>query len=246
MLAARSGVKGSFNMRKLILGLTFTLTVALMAAAQDSVPKGASTPPQKVEFSADMRVLDNTERPQIIKLFVGNKRARLDRPTTEGETGRIGSLLIDFDHQFLFLLIPQSKLYLQISGSSGMFFYRGASMFRPSSPANPCGGWVSEANQRGITLRCQSGGPDTVNGRPAVRWDATTPYGGHGSLWYDPNLDFVVKILRNSKSGVQSGYELQNIKEGPQPKALFEFPAGYREFTLTKLVDALTGFGQWQ
>jgi hypothetical protein len=233
-------------MRKLILELTFVLLGALTIAAQDSVPKVGSTPAQSVEFSADMRLLGNSERAQIVKLFVGHKQARLDRPSTEGETNGIGSLLIDFDHQFLFLLIPQSKLYLQISGSNGMPFYRGVSMFRPSSKDNPCGGWVSEANQRGITLRCQSGGPDAVNGRPAVRWDATTPDGGHGSLWYDQDLNFIVKILRTSKGGVQSGYELQNIKEGAQPQTLFDFPAGYRQFTLTRLVDVLIGLGQWE
>jgi hypothetical protein len=70
--------------------------------------------------------------------------------------------------------------------------------------------------------------------------------GGHGSLWYDPNLNFIVKVLRVSKGGVQSGYELQNIKEGAQAQALFEFPAGYRQFTLNRLVDVLFGLGQWQ
>jgi hypothetical protein len=177
---------------------------------------------------------------------VGNKQARLDRPATKGEIGGIGSLLIDFDHQFLFVLIPQSKMYLQIAGSNGTPFYRGVWMFRPSSPENPCGAWVSEANQRGITLRCQKAGQDTVNGRATPRWDATVQDGGHGSLWYDPNLNFIVKVLRVSKGGVQSGYELQNIKEGAQAQALFEFPAGYRQFTLNRLVDVLFGLGQWQ
>jgi hypothetical protein len=93
-------------MRKLILGLTFALIGTFTSPAQDSVPEVASTPAQKVEFSADMRILDNTERTQIVKLFIGHKQARLDRPTTEGETNGIGSLLIDFDHQLLFLFIP--------------------------------------------------------------------------------------------------------------------------------------------
>src|SRR5260370_10944441 len=180
MVAACSSPKGRVNMRKITLRFTCALIGTLTAATQDSVPKVASTPAQKVEFSADMRVLDSTERTQIVKLFIGHKQARLDRPTTEGETNGIGSLLIDFNHQFLFLFIPQSKLYLQISGSNGMPFYRGASMFRPSSTDNPCGGWVSEANQRGIRLRCQSAGPDTANGRPTVRSDATTPDREHG------------------------------------------------------------------
>lgn len=215
-------------------------TIALL------VISAASTSAKKVEFSADMQVLDGAGRTQIVKLFVGNEHARLDRPTTEDETDGIGSLLIDFDHQFLFLLIPQSKMYLQIAGSNGTPFYRGAWMFRPSSPDNPCGGWVSEANQRGITLRCQRAGEDSVNGRPTSRWDATIPDGGHGSLWYDPSLNFIVKVLRTSKGGIQSGYELQNIKEGTQPQTLFEFPTGYRQFTLNRLADVLIGLGQWQ
>ena len=215
-----------------------TLTLVVMAAV--------STSAQNVEFSADMQVLDGTGRTQTVKLFVGNKQARLDRPSTKDETNGIGSLLIDFDHQFLFLVIPQSKMYLQIAGSNGTPFYRGAWMFRPSSPDNPCGGWVSEANQRGITLRCQRAGEEAVNGRPTQRWDATIPDGGHGSLWYDPKLNFIVKVLRTSKGGVQSAYELQNIKEGTQPQTLFEFPAGYRQFTLNKLADVLIGLGQWE
>ena len=218
---------------------------ALLTMALVALP-AASTPAQKVEFSADMRILDGTGRTQIVKLFIGNGRARLDRPITRDETNGIGSLLIDFDHQLLYVLIPQSKMYLRIAGSNGTPFYQGAWMFRPSSPDNPCGGWVSEANQRGITLRCQSGGQDTLNGRTISRWDATTPDGGHGSLWYDPNLHFIVKVLRISKGGVQSEYELQNINEGTQPQTLFEFPAGYRQFTLNRLIDALIGIGQWQ
>jgi len=216
------------------------LTIALV------VMPAASRAAQKVEFSADMRVLDGSGRTQSVKLFVGNKQARLDRPAMKGEIGGIGSLLIDFDHQFLFVLIPQSKMYLQIAGSNGTPFYRGVWMFRPSSPENPCSGWVSEANQRGITLRCQKAGQDTVNGRATPRWDATVQDGGHGSLWYDPNLNFIVKALRVSKGAVQSGYELQNIKEGAQAQALFEFPPGYRQFTLNRLVDVLFGLGQWQ
>jgi hypothetical protein len=233
-------------MRKLILGLTIVLIAALTAAAQDFVPKAASTSGQKVEFSADIRMLDGTGRTQAVKLFVGNMQARLDRAATEDETSGIGSLLIDFDHQFLFLLFPQSKMYMQIAGSNGTPFYRGAWMFRPSSQDNPCGGWVSEANQRGITLRCQRAGQDTVNGRPTLKWDATTPDGVHGSLWYDQNLNFIVKVLRTSKGGVQSGYELQNIMEGTQPQTLFELPKGYRQFTLNRLVDVLIGLGQLQ
>ena len=176
---------------------------------------------QKVEFSSDMRVSDSPGRTQTLKVFVGNMRARCDLPKEGNDTSGVGSILIDFDHQFIFLLIPQANLYLQIEGSAGTPFYSAAWMFRPQSPKYPCNEWVSEADKRGVTLRCKSAGQDILDGRPTRRWDATTPEGGHGSLWYDPELNFIVKVLRTSKSGVQSGYELQNAKQESHPPERF-------------------------
>jgi len=203
-----------------------------------------STSAQKIEFSADMRVTDSAGRTQSLKLFVGNMRARFDLPKQGDDTSGIGSILLDFDHQSLYLLIPQANVYLQIEGSAGTPFYSGGWMFRPYSAKYPCNDWVSEADRRGITLRCKSGEQDIVDGRPTQKWDATTPGAGHGSLWYDPELNFIVKVQRTSKSGVQSGYELQNVKQETQPATLFEVPNGFRKFTLTRLFDVLAGVGQ--
>ena len=204
-----------------------------------------STPAQKVEFSGDMQVTDGAGRTQVLKVSVGNMRARFDLPKQENDTSGIGSVLIDFDHQFIFLLIPQAKLYLQIEGSAGTPFYNGAWMFRPYAAQYPCNDWVSEADRRGITLRCKSAGQDIVDGRPTQRWDATTPEGAYGSLWYDPQLNFIVKVSRTSMSGSQSGYELQNAKQAPQPTSIFDVPEGFRKFTLTRFADLLAGLGQW-
>jgi hypothetical protein len=204
-----------------------------------------STWAQKVEFSADMTVTDGTGQTEMLKFLVGNKRARLDRQKQENDTSGIGSLLIDFQNQFIFLLIPQSKLYLQIEGSLGTPFYRAAWMFRPDDPKHPCHGWVAEANARGINLRCTPGGQDTIDGRTTQKWDAVTTDAVSGTLWYDPDLNFIVKVLRTSKTGAQSGYELRNAKVGTQSSSLFEIPNQYRKFTLTRLADVLTGLGQW-
>jgi len=218
-------------------GLATTISLFLISAATALA--------QKVEFSADMRISDGAGRTQTLKLSVGNMRARFDLQKQGDDPSGIGSILIDFDHQSIFLLIPQANLYLQIEGSAGTPFYSGAWMFRPYAAKYPCNDWVSEADRRGINLRCKSGGQDILDGRPTQRWDATTPEGVSGSLWYDPELNFIVKVLRTSKSGVQSGYELQNVKQGSQPVALFEVPNGFRKFTLTRLADVLVGLGQW-
>ena len=95
-----------------------------------------STRAQSVEFSADMQVVDGTGRTQALKIFVGNKRARFDLLKQGNDPSGIGSILIDFQNQFIFLLIPQAKLYLQIEGSAGTGFYNGAWMLRPSTPPN--------------------------------------------------------------------------------------------------------------
>jgi hypothetical protein len=204
-----------------------------------------SASPQEVEFSSDMRVSDSPGRTQTLKVSVGNMRARFDLPKEGNDTSGVGSILIDFDHQFIFLLIPQANLYLQIEGSAGTPFYTGPWMFKPYSPEYPRSDWVSEAERRGLTLRCKSGGQDILDGRPTQSWDATTLEGVHGSLWYDPKLNFIVKVLRVARSGVQSGYELQIAKQESQPPALFEVPNGVRKFTLTRFADLLAGLGQW-
>jgi hypothetical protein len=224
------------DMKAFSRGLT-TISLFLISALWTSA--------QKVEFSADMRVSSGTGQTQTLNFFVGNMRARFDRPKQGADTSGIGSILIDFDHQFIFMLIPQAKLYLQIEGSAGTPFYNGAWMFRPYSPKFPCNDWVSEADRRGITLRCKSTGQDTLDGRPTERCDASTPEGGYGSLWYDPQLNFITKVSRTSKSGVQSGYELQNAKQEPLPPNLFDVPNGFRKFTLTRFADLLAGLGQW-
>lgn len=199
---------------------------------------------QAVEFSSDMRLLTDAADTQTVKLYVGNKRALIQRNEPNGDEEGIGAIVMDFENQFIFLVIPKSGLYLRVTGSQGSPFYNAAWMFRPYNPTMPCEGWVAEANRRGITVRCKPAGQDTIDGRAVQRWDATATNGASGSLWYDPDLNFVVKVLRKPAKGVESGYELQNVAKGTQPVALFD-TTKYREFTMPKLLDVLTGTGQW-
>jgi hypothetical protein len=111
-------------------------------------------------------------------------RARFDLPKQGDDTSGIGSILLDFDHQFLYLLIPQANVYLQIEGSAGTPFYSGAWMFRPYSAKYPRNDWMSEADRRGITLRCKSGEQDICRwttdaevGRYDTRGQGTVPFG---------------------------------------------------------------------
>ena len=199
---------------------------------------------QKVQFSSDMELLDASGKTQTVKLFVGDQRVRIERSAPDADAAGIGTVLMDFDHQLIYMLIPRTKFYLWVTGSQGSPFYNAAWMFRPQNPARPCDGWIEEADRRGINLNCEAAGDDNVDGRPTQRWNATASNGASGSLWYDPDLQFVVKVQRKSAKGIQSGYTVKNAQKTTQPLALFE-TTGYREFTMPKLLDALTGAGQW-
>ena len=220
----------------------FLLRIAASAALVVSAAAGAAT---SSEFSADMVITQSTGQTVTEKLYVGKARARLDRFAPGGESLRVNSLIMDFDHQLMYLVLPQEQMYLQIMGSSGIYFYRGSNLFRPQTPDTACSDWIPEADRRGVTMHCQQAGQETIDGRPAQRWDATATNGAHGSLWYDPSLNFVVKVVRVTKDGVQTGYELKDIKPGPQPADIFELPTDYRQFTFNRLFELLTKLGQW-
>ncbi len=172
-------------------------------------------------------------------------RSRVDLPNERNDTSGVGSILTDFHHQFPFLPIPQAKLYLQIDGSAGAASCSGAWMFRRHCPKYACNDWVAEAKRLGITLEPKSAGLDVLQGRTTERWDATAPEGGHGSVWYDPELNFIVKILWISKSGVQWVYELQNAKQECQSRTLWEVAEDFRKYTLTLFAHIFSGLRRW-
>jgi hypothetical protein len=70
---------------------------------------------------------------------------------------------------------------------------------------------------------CKKLGPDKVGGRPATKWQMTEKDGARSTVWMD---DALVVMLRHESD--QGTVELQNLKEGPQPDALFQVPADFK------------------
>jgi hypothetical protein len=206
-----------------------------------ALPAKAGEP---IQFSADMAISQSTGQVMVEKLYVGNAQARIDRVSAGND--RVSSLLMDFKNQTLYLLLPRDKMYLQIQGSAGIYFYRGSFLFRPQTPDTACSDWIPEADMRGITLRCARAGEERIDGRSAQKWEATATNGAHGTLWYDPSVNFLVKLMRVSKDGVQTGYELKNVQIGAQSPKIFNLPVDYHQFTFNMLLDLLTDLGQWQ
>lgn len=75
-------------------------------------------------------------------------------------------------------------------------------------------------------------GQESLHGRSTERWEVSVkPDDGEPMLstqWYDPELRIVIR------EELPGGYfrALRNIRVAPQPKNLFEVPAGYRQLTI--------------
>ncbi|WP_295391469.1 hypothetical protein [uncultured Thiodictyon sp.] len=84
----------------------------------------------------------------------------------------------------------------------------------------------------GQTMELKLIGSETLNGRPAEKWEMTTALPNQppasSMQWYDPELKLAVR--EEFRGGAVS--ELKNIKVGTQPDDLFKIPDGYTKKTL--------------
>jgi hypothetical protein len=93
-----------------------------------------------------------------------------------------------------------------------------------------------------VELRCRKIRDEILDGRQTEKWEGSaTPEGGWGNIWYDPNLRVVIKLRSYPKRALLEGYDLEDIKEGPQADTLFELPADYVRMSLADLVSFDSG-----
>lgn len=216
---------------KTVACLLFLVSLAKFVPAQPQDPA-----PQ---FSADVVVWNKRGSPAHMKLFVGNKKARLDRQQDLSGYHSIQSLIVDSEAHSVFLLIPEKKSYVE-STKLASDFSHGASIFRPKDPSNPCAEWIAlERKYNNLALRCKKLGDETLNGRKTEKWEGSaTPAGGWGDIWYDPELRYVIKLWSYPRdTALLQGYDLEQIELGPQMDSLFELPDGYARMSLVDFMS---------
>jgi hypothetical protein len=216
---------------KTIACLLFLVSLAESAPAQPQDPA-----PQ---FSADVVVWNKRGSPAHMKLFVGNKKARLDRQQDLSGYHSVQSLIVDSEAHSVFLLIPEKKSYVE-STKLAADFSHGASIFRPKDLSNPCAEWIElERKYNNLALRCKKLGDETLNGRKTEKWEGSaTPAGGWGDIWFDPELRYVIKLWSYPRdAALLRGYDLEQIELGQQPDSLFELPDGYVRMSLVDFMS---------
>lgn len=220
---------------KAIASLMFLAIVAEFAAGQSRKPA-----PQ---FSANVVVWNTRGSPAHMKLFVGNKKTRLNRGQDLSGYHSVQSLIVDSEAHSVILLIPEKKSYVE-STKLAADFSHGASIFRPKDPSNPCAEWIElERKYNNLELRCRKVGYETLAGRKTEKWEGSaTPAGGWGNIWFDPELRYVIKLWSYPrKAALLRGYDLEQIEEGQQPDGFFELPEGYVRMSLADFMSFDSG-----
>ena len=194
------------------------------------------------QFSADVRVWNKRNSVAHMKIFVGATKARLNRQHDLSGYHSVQSLIIDSVAHAAFLLVPEKKSYVE-SAELAADLSHGASIFRPQDPSNPCAEWIDLVRKRfQVDLRCTKIRDEILDGRQTENWQGSaTPEGGWGNLWYDPKLRFVIKLRSYPKRANLEGFDLQEIREGPQSETLFEMPGDYVRMSLADLASFDSG-----
>jgi hypothetical protein len=174
------------------------------------------------QWSAVVVDTGKQDAPTSLKIYFGGEKVRLEpqmwvRGSTPGPF-----ILYDRTTRTGFLVSPANHSYSE-APSEMIEQYRG---FAAGWNIDTfCTGWLKTQTNRDGT--CKRLSDESVNGREALRYEATNSNGAMTRLWFDSKLRMLVKWEAGKNGG-----EMRNIQEGPQPSSIFEIPAGYAKSEL--------------
>jgi hypothetical protein len=213
------------------------LIVPLALAAALSLAAGSPAAAQ--QFSADLvNTGEDAGQGKAQKIYVADGKVRMEGGGVKG-----GALVADSAAKTAIMLIPEKRIYVDMARMAGM-----VQVLMPVNPNDPCPQW-QELMAKGARGKpgagdegawtCKRIGPDTVNGRSAIKYEAVSAKGEQNSGWIDPKLKFLIK----SQNTQGRGMELRNIQEGPQQASLFEVPAGYQKVDIGQMMKQMAPQG---
>jgi hypothetical protein len=180
------------------------------------------------QFSADLvNGVGAGKAAQAERIYVADGKMRI-------EMAERGALLVDPVAKRSYMVMDAQKTYVEMPRGGAV-----ASILMPIDPDNPCPQWQELARSSGKdpdgAWTCKRVGPETLNGRAAIKYQATSPKGEQIYGWIDPKLRFLVK----SENAKHQGMELRNIVEGPQDGSRFVLPSGYHKLDVRQAIGKL-------
>jgi len=179
-------------MRPLIIS---TLIILLFTSSQAIAGQG------QAEFSADVIQSMPQQESRQGRIYIGNDQVRTD--INVGDKTMIQ--IIDIKQQTAYMLDPGQKTYLERKAGPGEFNPGGGV---PAKDTDPCAGMQN--------LVCSRIGVESVNGRPAEKWELeNTAMGQSGQMviWLDQERHIPVRQILPDGSTMEmrlSGSEMLN------------------------------------
>jgi hypothetical protein len=152
-----------------------------------------------------------------------------------------GYFLIDPAANIADFVRPAQRVFMEARQSSRL-----AQILIPVDPDAPCRQWQAVAEITKLSgsqeaWHCTASGKERVDDRDTVRYLAVAPDGHPYDIWIDPMVKFPVKI----RAEIHAVITVTDIKEGPQPAAAFEIPAGFSKFDPQGLIDRIKQSDVW-
>ena len=190
----------------------FVRTVSLFA-----ILLAAGLAAGQAEWSAVVVDTGKAEAPTSLKIYFGGEKVRLEPQMWVRGSVTSPFILLDRTTRSGIIVVPADKGYLD-APQDMIEQYRG---FAAGWNIDTfCTGWLK--TQQNLDGTCRRLSDESVNGREALRYEASNSNGAITRLWFDRKLRMMVKWEAGKNGG-----EMRNIQEGQQPSALFEIPAGY-------------------
>ena len=128
----------------------------------------------QTEFSAEIVDLQKPGTAAQAKIYFAKDKFRVE-PQNSGAHGA-GAFIVNFNTQTSTVLMTQQHMYMEMPAQSQSQRTSYASaFFRTGDVENACGDWQKSEHNRGSS--CKKIGSDSVNGRSAVKYEATNASG---------------------------------------------------------------------
>ena len=175
------------------------------------------------DFSADSVVRDPSGGILRGKVYRASNMYRVEAVSPAANATDPAIVIVDVASEVSYLIDDQQKIIMVSHGRAAL---NRISIAVPAD-GDLCARLAKSASQN---ASCRSLGEDTLNGRPAVKWEMTESFNGQTAtqyVWVDPKLGAAIRV-----DAGRATRELQNIQEAPQPARLFAIPADYRRIDL--------------
>jgi hypothetical protein len=148
--------------------------------------------------------------------------------------------VIDLAVETTYLVRPTLRAFMDAKQSSRL-----TQLLVPVDSTDPCAQWQRMAKIAGAAengaWRCEGLGEAMRDGRAEIIYRAISPLGRVSLVWIDAKLGFLSRL--RDEDG--TGFELKDVKQGPQGDNLFEVPEGYGKFDPKQLIERIKQSDVW-